>query len=93
MITFYIIFSIAIIAVLVIAFLWITKGKSELQNFRMNLNNRQSVVISDGETTCKARIVRVTDTYVRVISESGRTDGVMLKNVYPLNYFHLDVEN
>jgi len=89
MTTFYIIFSIAIIAVLVIAFLWITEEKSELQNFRNNLNSGQTVVISDDKVIYKARIVRVADTYVRVM-HNGRTAGVAFENVYPCNYFKLD---
>jgi len=89
MTTFYIILSVVILAALYKLYKWITEGKSELQNFRNNLNSGQTVVISDDKVIYKARIVRVADTYVRVI-HNGRTAGVAFENVYPLNYFKLD---
>jgi preprotein translocase subunit YajC len=90
MTTFDIILSVACLAALVYLFLlWFAKEKSELKNFRQNLNSGQTVVISDGQTTYKARIVRVSDTYVRVM-HNGRTAGVAFENVYPCNYFKLD---
>ena len=91
MTTLYILLSIAIIAGIVIALQIYFEDKSKLKNFRKNLNSGQTVVISDGQTIYKARIVRIADTYVRVI-HNGRTAGVAFENVYPLNYFHLDVE-
>lgn len=89
MTTFYIIFSVVILAALAIVFRLVLEDKSKLKNFRKNLNSGQTVVISDGQITYKAMIVRVADTYVRVM-HNGRTAGVSFENVYPLNYFKLD---